>query len=88
MPSPPRCSAKRRRCGSRNWWHAAARPCLVVSITPRTAPPRPDLAAIAAAGQFELAAAVEEAFWKEIKQFYQRAGDLTRVTFEWLGVAA
>ena len=66
----------------------AARPCQVVSITPRAAPPRPDLAALAAAGQVELASAVEEAFWKEIKQFYQRAGDLTRVTFDWLGVAA
>ena len=67
---------------------ADARPCLVVSITPRAAPPRPDLAALAAGGRAELVAAVEEAFWKEIKQFYQRAGDLTRVTFEWLGVAA
>jgi len=67
---------------------AAGRPCQVVSITPRAAPPRPELAALAAAGGIELAAAVEEAFWKEIKQFVQRAGDLTRVTFEWLGVAA
>lgn len=67
---------------------AAGRPCLVVSITARTAPPRPDLAALAATGQVELAGAVEEAFWKEIKQFYQRAADLTRVTFEWLGVSS
>lgn len=66
----------------------AGRPCLAVAITPRAASPRPDLAALAAAGQVELAAATEEAFWKEIKQFYQRAADLTRVTFEWLGVAA
>ena len=62
-------------------------PCLAVSITPRTAPPRPELAALAAAGQVELAAAVEEAFWKEIKQFYQCAANLTHVTLEWLGVA-
>ena len=67
---------------------AAGRPCLAIAVAPRAAPPRPDLAALAASGQLELAAAVEEAFWKEIKQFYQRAEDLTRVTFGWLGVAA
>jgi len=67
---------------------AAGRPCQVVSITARAAPPRPDLAALAAASHVELAAATEEAFWKEIKPFCQRAADLTRVTFAWLGVAA
>lgn len=67
---------------------ANARPCLAMSITARAAPPRPDLAALAGSGRVELAAAVEEAFWKEIKLFYQQAADLTRVTFDWLGVAA
>ncbi len=66
----------------------AGRPGLAVSITPRAAQPRADLAALAAAGHFELVASVEEAFWKEIKQFTQRAADLTRVTFAWLGIAA
>jgi exosortase A-associated hydrolase 2 len=67
---------------------AANRPCLAVSITPRVAPPRPELAALAASGQVEVTSAVEQAFWKEIKQFYQRAAELTRVTFEWLGVSS
>ncbi len=58
---------------------------LVVSITPRPAPARADLAALAGV---ELACAVDEAFWKEIKAFYQRAGDLFRVTIEWLGAPA
>ena len=36
----------------------------------------------------QIASAVEEAFWKEIKAFCQRANDLTRVTFDWLGAIA
>jgi exosortase A-associated hydrolase 2 len=67
----------------------APRPSQVVSITARPAPPRPDLAAIGTTHpQVQVASAVEEAFWKEIKAFCQRASDLSRVTIEWLGVAA
>ena len=61
-------------------------PTQVVSISPRPAPPRPDLASLGAANaRIEIAGAVEEAFWKEIKAFCQRAEDLSRVTFDWLG---
>lgn len=68
---------------------AGPRPCRLVSIAPRTAPPRADLAAMAAASpQVTAVSAVEEPFWKEIKAFYQRADDLFRVSFEWLGTAA
>lgn len=64
-------------------------PTQLVSISPRPAPPRADLAALGAANAHaQMASAVEEPFWKEIKAFYQRAGDLFRVTFEWLGAAA
>lgn len=68
---------------------ARSRPCRLVSIAARTTPPRADLAALAAAGeQVTAVSAVEEPFWKEIKAFYQRADDLFRVSFEWLGAAA
>jgi len=67
---------------------ASGHPCQVVSITQRAGPPRPDLAAVAMLPGVALASAVEEAFWKEIKLFYQRADDLFRVTFDWLGAPA
>ncbi|MGE0030166.1 MAG: alpha/beta fold hydrolase [Steroidobacteraceae bacterium] len=64
-------------------------PAQVVSISPRPAPPRADLAALGAGNsQLQIASAVEEAFWKEIKVFCQRAEDLSRVTFDWLGAIA
>lgn len=63
-------------------------PSQVVSITPRPAPPRPDLAALASLPSVRLDAAMEEAFWKEIKLFYQRAENLFRVSLDWLGAAA
>ncbi len=64
-------------------------PCQIVSITARPAPPRVDLANLGSGlVHVQVKSAVEEAFWKEIKVFYQRADDLFRVTFEWLGAAA
>lgn len=58
---------------------------LLVSITPRPAPAREALVALAAtAPRAAVATAVEEPFWKEIKAFYQHAGDLFRVTLDWL----
>jgi uncharacterized protein len=63
-------------------------PCQVVSITARSAPAREDLEKLGArCPEVAIATAVEEPFWREIKVFYQRAADLFRVTFEWLGVA-
>lgn len=67
---------------------ARPRPAQLVSIAARAAPPRPDLAAIAAShAQVSVATAAEEPFWKEIKAFYQDAGDLFRVSLDWLGAA-
>lgn len=68
---------------------AGKRPCQIVSITARPGPPRDDFAALVSTfAHVQVSGAVEEAFWKEIKTFYQRAADLFRVTFEWLGVVA
>lgn len=65
---------------------AAPRPSLVVSITARAAPPRPDLTALGGSlPNVQVVPALEEAFWKEIKAFCQSADDLTRVTSEWIG---
>lgn len=64
-------------------------PVQIVAISQRPAPPRADLAALGAAIEMvQISTAVEEAFWKEIKAFCQRAEDLTRVTFDWLGAGA
>jgi len=63
-------------------------PTQVVSITPRAAPPRPDLAALASAARLQLDCAVEEPFWKEIKAYCPHAADLSRVTIDWIGAAA
>ena len=64
-------------------------PAQVVSISPRPAPPRADLVALGATDPgIQIASAVEETFWKEIKVFCQRAEDLSRVTFDWLGAVA
>lgn len=63
--------------------------CQIVSISPRIAPARDDIAALGArCPGASIASAVEEPFWREIKLFYQRAGDLFRVTFDWLGLTA
>jgi len=63
--------------------------CQIVSITSRTAPVRDDIAALGIRyPQASIACAVEEPFWREIKVFYQRAADLFRVTFDWLGGVA
>lgn len=66
----------------------AARPlsCRIVSIAARQAPPRMELAALAASiPTVTIDAAAEEPFWKEIKTFYQRAEDLFRVSLNALG---
>ena len=63
--------------------------CQIVSITPRAAAARDDLAALAArCPDATVSCAVEEPFWREIKIFYQRAADLSRVTCDWLGTGA
>ena len=49
---------------------------------------RPDLQALAdARKQCHVVAVQEQAFWKEIRAFYQRAPELTKVTLKALGVA-
>jgi len=64
---------------------ASAVDTLLVSITPRAAPAREALVALAATvPRATVAAAVEEPFWKEIRTFYQHAGDLYRITLDWL----
>jgi exosortase A-associated hydrolase 2 len=62
---------------------------LLVQVNQGEAPPKPELASLAASrANCQTEAVQEEPFWKEIKAFYQRAPELTRVTFRALGVAA
>lgn len=60
-------------------------PCLIVQIGRRNQKPKKNLEALRSAySRADLAMSVEEPFWKEIKIFYPRAGDLFGVTFNWL----
>jgi hypothetical protein len=53
------------------------------------ASPKPELASLAESRtNCRIEAVQEEPFWKEIKAFYQRAPELTRVTMLALGVGA
>ena len=62
---------------------------LIVSVPQRDGPPREDLVALAAAGRnLQLATAVEDPFWREIRPFYRRAANLQRVTLDWLGAVS
>jgi exosortase A-associated hydrolase 2 len=59
---------------------------LVVQVNQGEADVRPDLASLTeACPTCRVESVREEPFWKEIKAFYQRAPELTRVTFETLG---
>ena len=54
---------------------------LAVAITQGQTPARAELAALAeVTGRCDVAQVQEEPFWKEIKAFYQRAPELTRVS--------
>lgn len=61
-------------------------PVQLVSILPRSAMERPDLESLAAARpRTTLSSVIEEAFWREIRTFYQRADQLFDATMQWLG---
>lgn len=61
---------------------------LVVQISHGETQPKPELEALAAGQKrCRVEAVQEEAFWKEIKAFYQRAHELTRVTLHALEAA-
>ena len=58
----------------------------VVQVDQGDASPRPELAALTIANpRCRVEVVREEAFWREIKTFYQRAPELTRVTLQALG---
>ncbi len=62
-----------------------AGPCLIVQIGKNGQPVHPDFKALQEtypAGNLQ--SAVEEPFWKEIKQWYGRAPNLTATTLAWL----
>ncbi|MGH8249895.1 MAG: alpha/beta fold hydrolase [Steroidobacteraceae bacterium] len=62
---------------------------LIVSIAAQESPPRQDLVALGARwNDATIATAVEQPFWREIRKFYNRAGNLFRVTTDWLDVKA
>lgn len=62
---------------------------VLVQISPRESDPRQELASIAASlGECRLEVAHEEPFWREIKPYYQRAEDLTRITIQALSGTA
>jgi len=59
---------------------------LLVGITSREAPPRDDLLGLAQAWRdTRVEAVVEEPFWREIRRFYARAGNLSDATARWMG---
>lgn len=59
---------------------------LLVGIAGREAPPRADLVALAEAWTgTQVETATEEPFWREIRKFYSRAGQLFDVTKRWMG---
>lgn len=60
---------------------------LIVQINQGEAPPKPDLVALVEGrSNRRLATVSEEPFWKEIKTFYQRADELTRISLDALGI--
>lgn len=62
---------------------------LIAQVDQGDNPVKPEFAALAEGRANRRVVAVrEEPFWKEIRTFYQRAPELTRVTFEALGFAA
>lgn len=57
----------------------------VVAISPRVAPARAELSALAAERpNVTTVSVVEELFWREIKAFYQRADVVFKATIDWL----
>ena len=59
--------------------------CLVVQIDRAERPPRKEYQALAGRyRQAQIAHAVEQPFWKEIKEFYGRAPRLSAITQEWM----
>lgn len=62
---------------------------LMVQVNQGEVPPKAELASLAEPRvNCQIEVVQEEPFWKEIKAFYQRAPELTRVTFRALGVVA
>ena len=62
---------------------------LLVQVDTADTPLKPEYAAMSAAHQRCRTTQVrEEPFWKEIRNFYQRAPELTRVSLEELGMSA
>ncbi len=62
---------------------------LAVAITQGQTPAKAELTALAdVVGRCDVAQAQEEPFWKEIKAFYQRAPELTRVSLQALQAAS
>jgi alpha/beta superfamily hydrolase len=60
---------------------------LLVQVDQVDAAPRPNLVSLAAAQpRCRVTTAHEDPFWREIKPFYQKASELTRVTFDELGL--
>ena len=60
---------------------------LVVQVDQGENPIKPELSALGEQNpKCRIVAAQEEPFWKEIRTFYQRAPELTRVTFQALGI--
>ena len=58
---------------------------LIVEVRSRKGEPsKPMVALKESYGNAELAQAVEEPFWKEIRSYYPKAGDLSGVTMAWL----
>ena len=55
---------------------------LLVQVDQRPTPLKTELSTLAAANGCRVETVIEEPFWKEIKTFYQRAPELTRVTFD------
>ena len=62
---------------------------IAVQISQDDVPVRPDLIALAEISpRFRIELAKEEPFWREIKSFYQRAPELTRLSMQALGAKA
>jgi exosortase A-associated hydrolase 2 len=60
---------------------------LIAQVDQGENPAKPEFSALAEQNQkCRIVAVKEEPFWKEIRTFYQRAPELTRVTFQALGI--
>ena len=60
---------------------------LIVQVDQGENPIKPELSTLAEQNpRCRIVAAQEESFWKEIRTFYQRAPELTRLTFQALGI--